>query len=270
MGGFFKVFPMIFTYLNGSILSLIKAAGHELLQDFRRIENLQITAKGAGNFVSSADKKSEHTLIEGLKQLYPDYNFLCEESGHLLGSSQTHRWIIDPLDATKNFIHGIPIFAISVALEVKGEIVLGVIYSPITDEIFYAEKGKGAFCNKQKISVSPHLEIKNSFISAGSIYGRRCDSRNFEKFYKAIVPLASGTRHFACAALELCYVAAGRYEVFFEMGLSYWDIAAGVLLVQEAGGKVCDFQGDESYFMTGDIIASNAHLFSELRHIVCK
>ena len=259
---------MTFRYLNNSILSLIKVVGQELLQDFRRIENLQITAKGVGDFVSSADKKSEHTLIEGLKQLYPDYNFLCEESGHLLGALQTHRWIIDPLDATKNFIHGIPIFAISVALEVNGEIVLGIIYSPITDEVFYAEKGAGAFCNDQKISVSPHVEIKNSFISAGTIYGRRCDSRDFEKFYKAIVPLASGTRHFACAALELCYVAAGRYEVFFEMGLSYWDIAAGALLVQEAGGKVFDFQGGECYFMTGNIIASNAHLFPELHHIV--
>lgn len=261
---------MTFKYLSHSILSLIKIAGQELLQDFRRIENLQITAKGVGDFVSSADKKSEHTLIEGLKQLYPDYSFLCEESGHLLGGLQTHRWIIDPLDATKNFIHGIPLFAISVALEVNGQIVLGIIYSPITDEIFYAEKGSGSFCNEQKISVSPHMEIKNSFISAGSIYGRRCNSRVFEKLYKAIVPLASGTRHLACAALELCYVAAGRYEVFFEMGLSYWDIAAGALLVQEAGGKVCDFQGDDCYFITGDIIASNAHLFSELRHIVCR
>lgn len=259
---------MTFKYLSNSLLSLIKATGYNLLQDFRCIENLQITTKGGGDFVSSADKKSEHTLIEGLKQLYPDYNFLCEESGHLFGGSQTHRWIIDPLDATKNFIHGIPVFAISVALEVKGEIVLGIIYSPITDEIFYAEKGRGAFCNEQKISVSPHMEIKNSFVSAGSIYGRRCDSQDFERFYKAIIPLASGTRHLACAALELCYVAVGRYEVFFEMGLSYWDIAAGVLLVQEAGGNVCDFQGKERYFITGDIIASNAHLFPQLHQIV--
>lgn len=259
---------MSFKYLNESILSLIRSVGQELVRDFYQIETLQITAKGVGDFVTCADKKSEKTLIEGLSQLYPGYNFLCEESGQLLGTSNTHRWIIDPLDATKNFIHGIPIFAISVALEVEGSIVLGVIYAPMTDEMFYAEKGEGAFCNGNKIAVSKHTEIKNSFISAGTFGGRRCKTKEFENFYQAVVPFVSGTRHLACAAIELCYVAAGRYELFFELSLSYWDIAAGVILVKEAGGKICDFQGTENYFLTGDVIATNAYLFPELHKIV--
>lgn len=259
---------MHFNYLSDPIVSLIKLAGQGLIEDFFQIENLQVTAKGVGDFVCSADKKSESTLIEGLRKLHPDYNFLCEEAGHLFEGSETHRWIIDPLDGTKNFIHGIPIFAISVALEVQGDVVLGIVYCPITDELFYAEKGKGAYCNHHKITVSPHVGINNSFISAGAVYGRRCNSRKFENFYKAIVPLASGTRHLACAALELSYVAAGRYELFFELGLSYWDIAAGTLIIKEAGGNVCDFEGNDRYFITGDIIASNADLFPELRKIV--
>lgn len=156
------------------------------------------------------------------------------------------------------------------ALEVESEIVLRVVYAPMTDEMFYAEKGRGAFCNGNKITVSTHKEIKNSFISAGTFGGRRYKGKEkeFENFYQAVVPFASGTRHLACAAIELCYVAMGRYELFFELGLSYWDIAAGVILVKEAGGKICDFQGTENYFLTGDVIATNAFLFPHLQKIV--
>lgn len=259
---------MLFQYINEPILSLIKLTGQELVRDFCRIEALEITPKGVGDFVTCADKKSEKLLIDGLRRLYPDYNFLCEESGQLFGGLETHRWIIDPLDGTKNFIHGIPFFAISVALEVDGEIILGIIYNPFTDEIFYAEKGKGAFCNGKTITVSHHKELNKSFISAGTLYSNRCLSREFEGFYKAVVPFVLGTRHLACAALELCYVAAGRYELFFEKGLSYWDIAAGVLIVKEAGGKICDFQGQKKYFNTGNIIATNAQLFPTIHKII--
>ncbi|NBT39004.1 MAG: inositol monophosphatase [Alphaproteobacteria bacterium] len=234
-----------------------RRAARGLVRDFGELESLQITKKGTADFVSNADKAAEAIIRDELETARPRFGFLMEESGTIEGSDPDHRWIVDPLDGTTNFLHGLPHFAISIALEHSGRIISGVIYDPIKDELFWAERGKGAFMNDRRLRVSPTRQLTESVLATGIPFAGRKGGPEFMQDMARVMPAVAGIRRFGAAALDLAYVAAGRYEGFFERYLSYWDIAAGILLVREAGGIVTDIQGGGRVVETGHILAAN-------------
>lgn len=234
-----------------------RRAARGLVRDFGELESLQITKKGTADFVSNADKAAEAIIRDELETARPRFGFLMEESGTIEGSDTDHRWIVDPLDGTTNFLHGLPHFAISIALEHSGRIISGVIYDPIKDELFWAERGKGAFMNDRRLRVSPTRQLTESVLATGIPFAGRKGGPEFMQDMARVMPAVAGIRRFGAAALDLAYVAAGRYEGFFERYLSYWDIAAGILLVREAGGIVTDIQGGGHVVETGHILAAN-------------
>lgn len=234
-----------------------RRAARGLVRDFDELESLQITKKGTADFVSNADKAAEAIIRDELETARPRFGFLMEESGTIEGSDPDHRWIVDPLDGTTNFLHGLPHFAISIALEHSGRIISGVIYDPIKDELFWAERGKGAFMNDRRLRVSPTRQLTESVLATGIPFAGRKGGPEFMQDIARVMPAVAGIRRFGAAALDLAYVAAGRYEGFFERYLSYWDIAAGILLVREAGGIVTDIQGGGRVVETGHILAAN-------------
>lgn len=234
-----------------------RRAARGLVRDFGELESLQITKKGTADFVSNADKAAEAIIRDELETARPRFGFLMEESGTIEGSDPDHRWIVDPLDGTTNFLHGLPHFAISIALEHSGRIISGVIYDPIKDELFWAERGKGAFMNDRRLRVSPTRQLTESVLATGIPFAGRKGGPEFIQDMARVMPAVAGIRRFGAAALDLAYVAAGRYEGFFERYLSYWDIAAGILLVREAGGIVTDIQGGGRVVETGHILAAN-------------
>lgn len=234
-----------------------RRAARGLVRDFGELESLQITKKGTADFVSNADKAAEAIIRDELETARPRFGFLMEESGTIEGSDPDHRWIVDPLDGTTNFLHGLPHFAISIALEHSGRIISGVIYDPIKDELFWAERGKGAFMNDRRLRVSPTRQLTESVLATGIPFAGRKGGPEFMQDIARVMPAVAGIRRFGAAALDLAYVAAGRYEGFFERYLSYWDIAAGILLVREAGGIVTDIQGGGRVVETGHILAAN-------------
>jgi myo-inositol-1(or 4)-monophosphatase len=236
-----------------------RKAARGLVHDFGEIENLQVSVKGPADFVSTADLQAERTLKAELGRARPDYGFLMEEGGATAGDGR-HRWIVDPLDGTTNFLHGIPHFAISIALERENEIIAGVVYDPMRDEMFYAEKGFGAFVNDRRLRVSARPHLADSVIATGIPFRERGDHPFYLKLLGAVMGETAGVRRMGAASLDLAYVAAGRYDGFFEMGLSPWDIAAGSILVREAGGYVSDLAGGRDYLKSGDVIASNDRL----------
>jgi myo-inositol-1(or 4)-monophosphatase len=259
--------------LTGSALvnvmvAAAQKAGRALVRDFGEIEQLQVSRKSLGEFVSTADLRSEKIIIQELQKARPPYGFLIEESGQIQGTDSENTWVIDPLDGTSNFLHGIPQFAISIALKRKHEIVAGVVYNPVIDELYWAEKGSGAFLNQRRLRVSGRQHIDEALIACGTPYSRRGNSEKFINSFRKLVNLVSGVRRFGCAALDLCYVASGRLDGCFEMNLKSWDIAAGALLVKEAGGYVCDFDGEQSFLDKGSVIAGNEAIFSELKKAV--
>jgi myo-inositol-1(or 4)-monophosphatase len=235
-------------------------AARGLIRDFGEVEQLQVSVKGAGEFVSTADLRAERTLKTELKKARPGYAMLFEESGAQAGSDPHHRWIVDPLDGTTNFLHGIPHFAISIALERDGEIVAGVIYEPIRDEMYWAEKGAGAFVNDRRLRVSARRQLAEAVIGTGMPFGARADRRTYLATLGAVIDATSGVRRMGSAALDLAYVAAGRYEGFWEFALAPWDIAAGILLVREAGGYISDMAGGREMMSSGNVLAANSHL----------
>lgn len=242
-------------------------AARSLIRDFNEVEHLQVSQKGPGDFVSAADRRAEEIIYEELKKARPDYNFLMEESGKVEGKDSDYRWIIDPLDGTMNFLHGLPHWAISIGLEHKGEIVAGLVHDPVKDEIFYAERGKGAYIKgKGRLRVSGRTDPMMSTVATGA--PRRTIKGSKEQFlaeYNAMMNIAPGLRRFGAAALDLAYVAAGRYEGFWERNLKPWDVAAGVLIVKEAGGFVEDLDDKKKNPVdTGNILAANDKLFYEL------
>jgi len=245
-------------------------AARGLVRDFGEIENLQVSKKGTGDFVSNADTKAEKTLVYELTKARPNYSFLLEEGGKIEGSDTSNRWIIDPLDGTTNFLHGIPHFSISIALERDGELFAGVVYEPVSDQMFTAERGQGAHLNNNRIRVSARKNLEDSIFATGIPFAGRDGHSNFLNQLKAIMPETSGIRRFGSAALDLAYVAAGRFEGFWESGLSPWDIAAGIVLVREAGGFVSDLDGNNEMLKTGDIIAANDQLHTSLSNILAK
>ncbi|HKD22332.1 MAG TPA: inositol monophosphatase family protein [Rhizomicrobium sp.] len=241
-----------------------RKAGRRLVRDFGELENLQITPKGPADFVSSADHRTERILIEELQRARPHYNFLLEESGSIEGPDKSHRFIIDPLDGTTNFLHGIPQFAISIALERDGQLVSAVVYNPVTDEMFTSEKGHGAYLNDKRLRVAARKTLPESLIATGIPFLGREGHERYLKELGAVMAATSGVRRFGAASLDLAWVAAGRFDGFWERGLSPWDVAAGILLVREAGGFVSDLDGGSRALDSGHILAANDTLHPQL------
>jgi myo-inositol-1(or 4)-monophosphatase len=240
-----------------------RKAARGLVHDFGEIENLQVSVKGPADFVSTADLQAERTLKAELSRARPAYGFLMEEGGVTAGDG-VHRWIVDPLDGTTNFLHGVPHFAISIALEREGELIAGIVYDPMRDEMFYAEKGAGAFVNDRRLRVSARQNMADAVIATGIPFRERGDHPYYLKLLGAVMGQTAGVRRMGAAALDLAYVAAGRYDGFFEMGLSPWDIAAGAVLVREAGGYISEVGGGRDILGSGSILAANDRLFDPL------
>jgi myo-inositol-1(or 4)-monophosphatase len=242
--------------LNVMIAAARKAA-RAIKRDFGEVEKLQVSLKGPANFVTATDRRAEETLYAELIKARPGYSFFGEESGRREGTDKSHTWIVDPLDGTTNFLHGIPHFAISVALERDGAIVAGLIYNPATDEMFVAEKGKGAFLNDQRIRVAARRRLAEAIIACGIAHLGHGDVALSRREIGAVQEHVAGVRRFGAAALDLAWVAAGRVDGYWERTLKPWDTAAGLVLVREAGGFVSDCDGQEEIFAKGSIVAGN-------------
>ena len=255
--------------LNVMIKAAEKAA-RSLIRDFGEVEQLQVSQKGPGDFVSAADKRAEELIYEELKKGQPTYGFLMEESGERAGSNPDFRWIVDPLDGTTNFLHGIPHWCISIALEAKGELTHGLIYDPVKDEMFTAEKNGGAFIHRNKrLRVSGRQDMMRATIATGAPRRAVVDQERFLREYAAALNVSPGLRRFGAAALDLAYVAAGRYEAFWERKLQPWDVAAGILIVKEAGGFIAELDDHKANPLeTGNILASNEGIFSDIKKVL--
>jgi len=258
-----RLTPLLTIMVNAA-----QKAGRALRRDFGEIENLQVLKKGPADFVTKADTKAEKILVEELQKSRPAYGFVLEEGGILEGSDISNKWIIDPLDGTTNFLHGIAHFAVSVALERDKRIEAGVIYNPITDDLYYAERGKGAFLRDSRLRVSGRAQIQESLFATGIPFLGRDGHETFIAELQAVMGASAGVRRFGAASLDLAFVAAGRYDGFWERGLSSWDMAAGVLLVREAGGIVSDFAGRDRMLESGEIVATNASLDRDFRQLL--
>jgi len=242
-------------------------AARSLKRDFGEVEQLQVSRKGPGDFVSAADHRAESTLREELHKARPTFGLLLEESGEIKGSDPSHRWIVDPLDGTTNFLHGIPHFSISIGLERDGDVVAGVVFDPIKDELFWAEKGIGAYLNDRRLRVSSRRRLDESLLATGITARRGAEDGDRAAFVAqvdAALAAVAGVRRFGSAALDLAYVAAGRYEGFWEDHLSPWDIAAGIVLVREAGGYVSEIEGGDRMLVTGSTLAANAYMHAPI------
>ncbi len=267
----FRLSPHLTVMANAA-----QKASKRLLRDFAEVEQLQVSMKGPSDFVSQADLRAEQTLKEELAKARPGYSFLMEESGASGSDNWTWRWIVDPLDGTTNFLHGMPHWAISIALERRlqdgtTEINAGLIYAPAVDEMFWAEKGTGAFMNERRLRVSARREITEAVFATGIPFGAVSSMRQraFTRTLPMLMPQVAGIRRFGAAALDLAWVAHGRFEGYWELGIKPWDIAAGELLVREAGGYATDV-GTGNPLETGNIVAGNTHLHAKLREIVAE
>ena len=262
---------MIRTALMNVMNAAALKAGRALKRDFGEVENLQVSIKGAGEFVTSADKKSEKTLFEELSKARPGYGFLMEESGVHEGSDKSHRWIIDPLDGTTNFMHGLPVFAISIALEREGQIVAGLVYNPATDDLFVSEKGQGAWYNNRRLRVAQRRTLPEALIACGAPHLGKAESHpRFREELKAVMARAHNVRRFGAASLDMAMVAAGRFDAYWERGLSPWDLAAGILLVKEAGGFATTAAGGEDILDDGSICFGNEYMHKQLLELLAK
>ncbi|MEI8697582.1 inositol monophosphatase family protein [Mesorhizobium sp. ISC15] len=242
--------------LNVMVQAAMKA-GRSLSRDFGEVQNLQVSMKGPGDYVSQADRKAEDILFTELSKARPAYAFLMEERGLIEGDDGQHRWIVDPLDGTTNFLHGIPMFAISIALERQGQIVAGVVYNPAMDELYTAERGGGAFMNDRRLRVAGRTKLIDTVIGCGVPHLGRGQHGNFLVELRNVMAEVSGVRRLGSASLDLAYVAAGRMDGFWETGLSAWDVAAGILLIREAGGFISDFAGGQNMLDGGSVVAGN-------------
>ncbi|TPJ23524.1 inositol monophosphatase family protein [Mesorhizobium sp. B2-8-3] len=242
--------------LNVMVQAAMKA-GRSLSRDFGEVQNLQVSMKGPGDYVSQADRKAEEIVFAELSKARPGYAFLMEERGAVEGEDAQHRWIVDPLDGTTNFLHGIPVFSVSIALERQGQIVAGVVYNPAMDELYTAERGGGAFMNDRRLRVAGRSKLTDAVIGCGVPHLGRGQHGNFLIELRNVMAEVSGVRRLGSAALDLAYVAAGRMDGFWETGLSSWDIAAGILLVREAGGFVSDMVGGQDMLDSGEVVAGN-------------
>ena len=255
--------------INVMVQAAMKA-GRSLARDFGEVQNLQVSLKGPGDYVSQADRKAEEIIYTELAKARPGYSFLMEERGAVEGEDSQHRWIVDPLDGTTNFLHGLPMFAISIALERQGQLVAGLIYNPAMDELYTAERGGGAFLNDRRLRVAGRAKLADSVIGTGIPHLGRGHHGNFLIEMRNVMAEVSGIRRMGAAALDLAYVAAGRLDGFWESGLSPWDMAAGILLIREAGGFVSDLDGGTDMLDKGTIVAGNEAIHKVLQKTVKK
>ncbi len=259
---------MVRSALLNVMLQAARKAGRNLKRDFGEVEHLQVSLKGPANFVTAADRRAEEILYEELAKARPGYGFLGEEGGRREGADKTHRWIVDPLDGTSNFLHGIPQFAISIGLEREGTIVAGLIYNPANDELFTAERGKGAFLNDQRLRVAGRQRLVDAIFACGLPHHGKGDLSLFRKEFAVVQDKVAGLRRFGAAALDLAWVAAGRLDGYWERNISPWDMAAGLLLVREAGGYVSDIDGGDAMLEKGHIVAGNETMHRELMRLL--
>jgi myo-inositol-1(or 4)-monophosphatase len=262
---------------SGLITVMQKAArkaAPRLRRDFNEVEQLQVSRKGPADFVTMADKQAERTIVEELRHARPDWRLTLEEGGEIEGDPDKPRFIVDPLDGTTNFLHGIPHFAISIAVEDprgaggRPEITQALVYQPLTDESFWAEKGRGSWLNERRLRVSARRDLADALIGTGVPFLGHGHMERFEKILAAVGPNVAGIRRFGSAALDLAWVAAARYDGFWEEDLQYWDVAAGILLVREAGGFITDFRGGDQALVKGQVLAANDQLHSKLHRLL--
>lgn len=258
--------PQASPTLNIMIAAARKAA-RALARDFGEVENLQVSRKGPSDFVTNADLKAEKTLFEELSKARPGYSFLMEERGAVEGTDKSHRWLVDPLDGTTNFLHGIPHFAVSIGLEREGVLVAGVVYNVVRDELFWAEKGAGAYMNDRRLRVAERRDLREALFATGTPFHGKPGHEVFLREVEAVIAKSAGVRRWGAAALDLAYVAAGRFDGFWERGLSAWDIAAGAVLVREAGGVVTEPDGGD-FMKSGAVIAANTALAPQLAQML--
>ncbi len=245
-----------------------RKAGRALSRDFGEVEHLQVATKGHADFVSRADHRAEKIIYEELAHARPHYNFLMEERGIVEGSDKTHRWIVDPLDGTTNYLHGIPQFAISIALERDGKLVAGLIYNPVMDEMFTAEKGSGAFLNDRRIRVAGREKLADAVVVTGIPHRGKSGKEVFIQECRDVMQSVVGIRRTGSAAIDLAWVAAGRFDGYWERGIQAWDMAAGIVLVREAGGLVSDAEGGHDMLLKGSIVAGTAPIQTELQKTI--
>jgi myo-inositol-1(or 4)-monophosphatase len=250
------------------MMKAARKAARQLVRDFGEVEKLQVSIKGPANFVTAADRKAEQTLRDELMTARPGYCFVGEEGGRIEGPDKTHTWYVDPLDGTTNFLHGIPHFAISIGLEREGTLIAGLVYNPVSDEMYLAERGKGAFLNDQRIRVSGRRSMQDAVVACGLPHRGRGDLALFRTEFMTVQEQVAGLRRFGAAALDLAFVAAGRCDIYWERNLQSWDMAAGILLVREAGGYATDCDGHDAMFATGHIAAGNETLQKELLRLL--
>ena len=260
--------------LNSPQINLITKAcmkaSRSLIRDFGEIEKLQVSEKGPGDFVTSADKRTEKILIDELQKAHPEYGILTEETGIINKNNINNRWIIDPIDGTMNFMNGIPQFAISIGYEEEGEIKCGVIFNPIMNEMFCAEKGNGAYLNNSRIRVSNKKKIKDALLVTGGPKGAsKIKDKIFSEYIKVSMQV-SNVRKFGSAALDMAYVACGRFDGYWQRELNYWDIAAGIVIIKEAGGFVDFFEEEANSPLKKNILATNSNIHNELTDLINK
>ncbi len=250
------------------MMKAARKAGRSLVKDFREVENLQVSTKGPGDFVTKADREAERIIKQDLMEGRPTYGWIGEETGATEGADPTRRWIVDPLDGTTNFLHGLPHWAVSIALEHKGEIVAGVVFDAAKDEMYWAEKGAGAWLNESRLRVSGRSRMIESIFATGVPFGGRGTLPATLQDLARLMPACAGVRRWGAAALDLAYVAAGRYEGYWERGIHSWDMAAGMILVREAGGFVSAIREGDDPLVQGDVIAGNGVMFEEFRKVI--
>ncbi|MDZ4096277.1 MAG: inositol monophosphatase family protein [Paracoccaceae bacterium] len=250
------------------MIKAARKAGRALVKDFREVENLQVSAKGPGDFVTKADREAERIIKQDLMEARPTYGWLGEETGETDGADPTRRWIVDPLDGTTNFLHGLPHWAVSIALEHKGEIVAGVVFDAAKDEMYWAEKGTGAWMNESRMRVSGRRQMSDAIFATGVPFAGRGPLPASLQDLARLMPVCAGVRHWGAASLNLAYVAAGRFDGYWERGLSAWDMAAGIILVREAGGMVSAIREGDEPLEKGAVICANTPLFDGLRKVI--
>lgn len=246
------------------MISAARKAGRSLTRDFGEVEQLQVSIKGPANFVSAADHKAEDIIFKELSKSRGTYGFLMEERGEIIGADKSHRWIVDPLDGTTNFLHSNPLFAVSIGLEREGQLVAGVIYNPASDELFTAEKGKGAYMNDRRLRVAARKSLGDALVTTGIPHRGREGKARYLKEMDLLMNEVAGIRRTGSAALDLAFVAAGRFDAYWEHNLQPWDVAAGIVIAREAGAFVTDLTGSDKMMESGDVMAANPHIHKAL------
>ena len=254
---------MLHSALINVMVKAARRAGRSLKRDLGEVENLQVSLKGPANFVTLADKRAEEMLHSDLTKARPGYGFIGEEGGIREGDDKTHTWIVDPLDGTTNFLHGIPHFAISIGLQREGTMIAGLIYNPANDDLYLAERGKGAFLNDQRLRVAGRRKLSDCVIACGLAHIGRGDFELSRAELTEIQPRVAGLRRFGAASLDMAFVAAGHLDGYWERNLKPWDLAAGQIIVREAGGIVSGIEGDDDPLKTGNVICGNEFIHAE-------